>query len=108
MHLTTRGRSAGARATINSACEGILVNKKWVQRHNFPTYPLNCPIRVRNINDTIDQGGLIQRGLDANLTIMDQRGRTHTEHVQMFITNLGKDDMLLGTDWLKYHDPSIR
>ena len=27
--------------------------------------------------------------------------------VQMFITNLGKDDMLLGTDWLKYHDSSI-
>ena len=26
----------------------------------------------------------------------------------MFITNLGKDNMLLGTDWLKYHDPSIR
>ena len=25
----------------------------------------------------------------------------------MFITNLGKDDVLLGTDWLKYHDPSI-
>ena len=31
----------------------------------------------------------------------------HTECVQMFITNLGKDDVLLGTDWLKYHDPSI-
>ena len=30
------------------------------------------------------------------------------EHVQMFITNLGKDNMLLGTDWLKYHNPSIR
>ena len=26
----------------------------------------------------------------------------------MFISNLGKDDIILGTDWLKYHDPSIR
>ena len=39
--------------------------------------------------------------------VRDQQGRMHTEHVQMFITNLGKDDVLLGTDWLKYHDPSI-
>ena len=36
-----------------------------------------------------------------------QQGRMHTEHVQMFITNLGKDNILLGTDWLKYHNPSI-
>ena len=55
----------------------------------------------------INKAGLIKRGLDANLTVQDQKGRTHTEHVQMFITNLGKDDVLLGTDWLKYHNPSI-
>ena len=56
----------------------------------------------------INKAGLIKRGLDANLTVQDPQGRTHTECVQMFITNLGKDDVLLGTDWLKYHDPSIR
>ena len=53
------------------------------------------------------KAGLIKKGLDANLTIQDQKGRMHTECIQMFITNLGKDDVLLGTDWLKYHNPSI-
>ncbi|ETW74874.1 hypothetical protein HETIRDRAFT_57525, partial [Heterobasidion irregulare TC 32-1] len=33
--------------------------------------------------------------------------RTHTKRVQTFITNLGKNDILLETDWLKDHNPSI-
>ena len=108
VRLTTQGRRAGARATIDSACEGILVNESWVWKHNLPSYPLDRPIRVRNVDDSTNKNDLITRGVDGNLTITDQQGRTHTERVQMFITNLGRDDMLLGTDWLRYHDPSIR
>ena len=107
VRISTRGKYTGARATIDSACEGILVNEKWVERKQFPTYALTHPIRVRNVDDTINKAGLIKRGLDANLMVQDPQERTHTERVQMFITNLGKDDVLLGTDWLKYHDPSI-
>ena len=108
VHISTQGKYTGARATINSACEGILANKLWVEKNRFPTYMLSHPICIQNVNDTINKAGLIKKGLDTNLTVQDQRGRMHTEHVQMFITNLGKDDILLGTDWLKYHDPSIR
>ena len=61
-------------------------------------YALSHPIHVQNIDNTINKAGLIWSGLDINLTIQDQWGRMHTESVQMFITNLGKDDILLGTD----------
>ncbi|ETW78202.1 hypothetical protein HETIRDRAFT_27976, partial [Heterobasidion irregulare TC 32-1] len=86
---------------INSACEGVIVNETWVRKHRFPTYTLNNPIRIRNVNDTINKAGLIQSPLDVNLTIREIRGRMHTEHVQIFISNLGKDNLILGTDWLK-------
>ncbi|ETW81478.1 hypothetical protein HETIRDRAFT_317583 [Heterobasidion irregulare TC 32-1] len=105
--VSNRSQNAGAKATIDSACEGVIVNETWVKRHRFPTYTLNNPIRVRNVDDTINKAGLIRSALDVNLTIRDISGRTHTERVQMFISNLGKDDLILGTDWLKYHDPSI-
>ncbi|ETW79801.1 hypothetical protein HETIRDRAFT_49348, partial [Heterobasidion irregulare TC 32-1] len=105
--VSNRSQHAGAKATIDSACEGVIVNEIWVKRHRFPTYTLNNPIRVRNVDDTINKAGLIRSALDVNLTIRDISGRTHTERVQMFISNLGKDDLILGTDWLKYHDPSI-
>ena len=108
VRISTRGKYTGARATIDSACEGILANEKWVERNNLPTYALSHPIHVRNIDNMINKASLIKLGLDTNLTVRDQRGRMHTERVQMFITNLEQDDILLGTDWLKYHDPSIR
>ena len=107
VHISTRGKRAGARATIDSACKGILVNEKWVERNNLPTYTLSHPIYVQNVDDMINKAGLIKSGLDTNLMVQDQRGRMHTERFQMFITNLGQDNILLGTDWLKYHDPSI-
>ncbi|ETW86445.1 hypothetical protein HETIRDRAFT_447215 [Heterobasidion irregulare TC 32-1] len=87
--VSNRDQYAGAKTTIDSACEGVIVNETWVRRHHFPTYTLNNPIRVRNVNDTINKAGLIQSALD------------------MFISNLGKDDLILGTDWLMYHNPSI-
>ena len=96
--ISTRGKCARAKATIDSAYEGILENKKWVERNQFPTYMLSHPIHVRNVNNTINKAGLIKRGLDVNLMVQDRRRRMHTEHAQMFITNLGKDNILLGTD----------
>ncbi|ETW82509.1 hypothetical protein HETIRDRAFT_17999, partial [Heterobasidion irregulare TC 32-1] len=105
--ISNQDQNARAKATIDSACEGIIVNETWVKKHQFPTYSLNNPIRVQNVDDTINKAGLIWSALDVNLKIRDIHGQTHTEHVQMFISNLGKDDLILGTDWLKYHNPSI-
>ena len=71
MCISTRGKHTGARATIDSTCEGILVNEKWVEKIHFPTYVLSHPIHFWNINDTINKAGLIKQGLDVNLTIKD-------------------------------------
>ncbi|ETW78210.1 hypothetical protein HETIRDRAFT_454228 [Heterobasidion irregulare TC 32-1] len=106
--VSNRDHYAGAKATIDSAYKGVIINKTWVRKHRFPTYTLNNPICVRNIDNTINKAGLIRFALDVNLTIWDIHGRTHIERVQMFISNLGKDDLILETDWLKYHDPSIK
>ena len=51
VRISTRGKYAGARATIDSACKGILANKKWVERNHFPTYALSHPIRVHNVDN---------------------------------------------------------
>ena len=98
VRISTQGKHARARATIDSTCKGILTNEKWVERNQFPTYMLSHPIHVRNVNNTINKAGLIKQGLDVNLMVQDRRRRMHTEHAQMFITNLGKDNILLGTD----------
>jgi hypothetical protein len=36
-----------------------------------------------------------------------EMGTRHQEYIEVAITNTGNHDLLLGTDWLKAHNPSI-
>jgi hypothetical protein len=36
-----------------------------------------------------------------------EMGTKHCEDIKVAITNTGNHDLLLGTDWLKAHNPSI-
>jgi hypothetical protein len=36
-----------------------------------------------------------------------EMGTKHCEDIEVAITNTGNHDLLLGTDWLKAHNPSI-
>jgi hypothetical protein len=36
-----------------------------------------------------------------------EMGTKHREDIEVAITNTGNHDLLLGTDWLKAHNPSI-
>jgi hypothetical protein len=36
-----------------------------------------------------------------------EMGTKHQEDIEVAITNTGNHDLLLGTDWLKAHNPSI-
>ena len=36
-----------------------------------------------------------------------EMGTRHKEYIEMAITNTGNHDILLGTNWLKVHNPSI-
>ncbi|ETW76723.1 hypothetical protein HETIRDRAFT_53073 [Heterobasidion irregulare TC 32-1] len=59
MTILNRIQNTGAKATINSACKGVIVNETWVKKHRFPMYSLNHPICIHNIDDTINKAGLI-------------------------------------------------
>ena len=36
-----------------------------------------------------------------------EMGRKHQETTELLVTNIGDHDILLGTDWLKAHNPNI-
>ena len=40
-------------------------------------------------------------------TLQMEMGTQHTELTNLFITNTGDHDVLLGTDWLSKHNPNI-
>ena len=88
---------------LDSGAEGIYCNSKFVKKCNIPTYPLISPLYPQNANGTFNKQGLIRY---ATILRMEM-GKHHTEYMEMAITDIGNHDIILGTDWLKAHNPSI-
>ena len=87
---------------IDSGAEGLFINRKFVERHEFPTVPLHRPIPVKNIDGTNNQGGAITHTVALHLS-----ARTHEEDLRFFVTDLGGDDLILGLPWLEKHNPPV-
>ena len=41
------------------------------------------------------------------LQVLGKQGGTHTELAKFYIAKIGKEDIILGTDWLLEHNPEV-
>ena len=57
----------------------------------------------RNINGILNQQGAIWHAAYLRMEMANK----HQGTMEIAITNMGKHNILLGTDWLKTHNPSI-
>ena len=48
-----------------------------------------------------------QGAIKNTVLLQVQMGTKHAKELWFFVTNTGAHDMLLGTDWLKKHNPNI-
>ncbi|KAG2342603.1 hypothetical protein BDR05DRAFT_837871, partial [Suillus weaverae] len=61
------------------------------------------PIPVRNIDGSPNAAGLMTHFAELGLKISD-----HVEEKAAFmVTDLGSDDIIIGIDWLRYHNPEV-
>jgi len=61
------------------------------------------PIYPRNVNGTMNKQGPICH----TAILRMEMGEEHKETTEMAITNIGRHDILLGTDWFRAHNPQI-
>ena len=64
--------------------------------------PFNQPIAVFNADGTPNIGGSLTHYVVVRIQIGD-----HTEHLLLFVTDLGKSDLFLGHEWLDHHNPVV-
>ena len=57
---------------------------------------------VYNANGTLNEAGAIEGFVKVRM-VLDN----HAEVIELAVTNLGKKNIFLGLDWLRYHNPSI-
>lgn len=100
--LDTQNNFIIQKTLIDSGCTSSCIDKDFVEMNKSTTKQTPEPIPVTNADGTKNQGGDITKYVSLMMTI-----GSHTEKINLVVTQLGKDTIFLGHDWLRFHNPRI-
>ena len=89
-------------ALIDCRATGQFMDQDYVEHNRLSTRKLQHAIPVFNVDGTHNEAGSITEIVD---TILWYNG--HMEHTSFPVTNLRKQDIILGFTWLQKHNPEI-
>jgi len=95
-------KGVSVKALLDSRATGLFMSKKLAEKQGFKLERLAKPIKVRNVDGSNNQGGLITHEVEVNLYY-----RGHIERVRMDVYELEKTNVILGMPWLTAHNPEI-
>ena len=85
---------------IDSGAGGDFLHQDFTTLHQINLTPLETPIIPQNVDGTLNIGGKITHYVHVNLIFDDRKICT-----KLLVTNIGRNDMILGLPWLKEHNP---
>ncbi len=65
------------------------------------TRKLDCPILLYNIDGTLNHDAI------SDVTILELQVCEHCECMVFTVTNIGAEDVIIGLDWLRKHNPDV-
>jgi predicted aspartyl protease len=89
-------------ALIDCGATGCFIDIEWEKLNNIPTRPLSKPIPAYNVDSTVNDAGTITNIADVILLY-----EHHSERTQLAVTRLGKQNLILGYNWLQNHNLEI-
>ena len=95
-------RNFPVKALLDSGCTGSCISRRFCEENGINVHKFPLPIPVYNADGTENAGGAITDFVDLHVKIRD-----HTEKLRFAVTELGKSDVFIGHEWLKFHNPSI-
>jgi transposase InsO family protein len=101
------GKEISARALLDSGAEGIIVDHAFAQKKGLTLRTLVNPIPVRNVDGTPNRQGTIKHTTIQVIRIKSLDDNFHEETAELYVTALGDHDIILGTDWLRAHNPEV-
>ena len=87
---------------IDSGAGGKFIDQNYVQSAGFKTHALETPLRAYNVDGTENKRGTIKNYVKLDLEI--NRWKIPTK---LFVTGLGKEQIILGFPWLTEENPDI-
>jgi len=101
--IVYNGKEIDAQAVLDSGAEGVYCNTSFIRKYRIPTYDIDRPIYPQNVNGMLNKQGAIRHAAILRMGM----GARYWENIEVAITNTGWHEILLGTDWLKAHNPNI-
>jgi hypothetical protein len=100
--LKGRNKKANIKVLVDCGASMLFLSERFVKEKQVWTKNLTNKIPVRNIDGTSNVAGPITHYAELDLKIED-----HKEKAVFMVTDLGSDDVTIGIDWLRYHNPEI-
>ena len=89
-------------ALVDSGASGMFINQRLVDKLGLKTFALPQALPVYNVDGTKNKLGEITEATTIDLRIGDRMNKT-----VLYVTGLGKHDIILGLTWLKTFNPII-
>ncbi len=87
---------------VDSGATDNFISKNLLHRLKIGYLPVETPIKIWNVDGTHNQDGAI-----SHFTDLQVRTRGEVKTLHFLITNLGKDEVILGYPWLTAFEPLI-
>jgi hypothetical protein len=101
------GKEISARALLDSGAEGIIIDQDFATKNGLTLRTLKNPLPVRNVDGTLNKRGSVMSTTIQRIRIKTQDGHYHEENAELYVTTLGDNDIIFGTDWLHAHNPEV-
>lgn len=90
------------RAMLDSGASCCFIHPRFVKEQGLLTIKKKHPLRLRTIDNSDVKSGLITHEVHLRVVIGD-----HSETLVFDVADIGDDNLILGINWLRRHDPSI-
>lgn len=87
---------------IDSGATNTFISRRFIKENHVVTRKLKHPILLFNIDGTENKDGSI-----SEIAILQMQIGDHMEKVAFSVTDIGSEDLIIGLDWLRTHNPDI-
>ncbi|KAF9801706.1 hypothetical protein IEO21_10049 [Rhodonia placenta] len=87
---------------VDSGATTKFINKRFITKNKVQTQKLKEPIPLYNIDGTLNKDGSI-----LEVAILQMQVGDHVEKMVFMVTDIGPEDVIVGLDWLREHNPEI-